>query len=106
LPSASPAGAAAADLEPTFDRLINSGYALCTGDQLWLSQSGANQVDFCSTRIVDWIVDKLAQSGDFDGRPDRREVEAALERIAHRVLAQRDWDVDRPQLVAADGTVK
>jgi hypothetical protein len=88
-------------LEPTFDRLVNGGYALRTGDQLWLSQSGARQVDFCSARIADWIVNKLDQSGDFDGRPDREQVEAALERIAHRVLAQRDWEEDRARLVAA-----
>ncbi|MBV8930246.1 MAG: MFS transporter, partial [Mycobacteriaceae bacterium] len=92
-------------LEPTFDRLVESGYALRTEDQLWLSQAGARQVDFCSTRIVDWIVNKLAQSRDFDGRPDRVQVEAALEHIAHRVLAQRDWDEERPQLVTAGNSV-
>ena len=31
------------------------------------------------------------QSPTFEGRPDREQVEAALERIAHRVLVQRDW---------------
>jgi hypothetical protein len=29
------------------------------------------------------------------------QVEAALERIAHRILVQRDWTDDRGQLVAA-----
>jgi hypothetical protein len=28
-------------------------------------------------------------------------VEAALERIAHRVLVQRDWEEERSQLAAA-----
>ncbi len=32
-------------LEPTFDRLVECGHALRTGDQLWLTQSGARQVD-------------------------------------------------------------
>ena len=91
-------------LEPTFYRLVDTGYALRVGDQFWLTQSGARQVDFLSSLIVEWIVDRLEQSKAFDGRPDRGEVEAALERIAYRVLAQRDWDDDRPQLVAAGNT--
>ena len=71
------------------------GYALRTGDQLWLTQAGARQVDCASTALVNRIVDKLATSPTFEGRPDRVQVEAALERIAHRVLVQRDWDDDR-----------
>ena len=46
--------------------------------------------------LLAWIVDKLARSPSFAGRPDRREVEAALQSIAHRVLAQRDWNEERP----------
>jgi EmrB/QacA subfamily drug resistance transporter len=88
-------------IEPAFDRLVDSGYALRTGDQLWLTQAGVQKVEFMSTQIAEWLVECLAQSHDFDGRPDRDEVEAALERIAHRVLMQRDWDDERPQLVAA-----
>jgi hypothetical protein len=34
------------------------------------------------------------------GRPDRQAVEAALEHIAHRVLAQRDWHDDTPSTAA------
>jgi hypothetical protein len=75
----------------TFDRLVDRGYALRTGDQLWLTQSGARQVDCASSALVSRIVDKLATSPTFEGRPDRDEVEAALERIAHQVLVQRDW---------------
>lgn len=37
----------------------------------------------------------VGRTGRYQGRPDRREVEAALERNAHRVLAQRDWHDDR-----------
>jgi EmrB/QacA subfamily drug resistance transporter len=88
-------------LAPTFERLIDTGYALRTGDQLWLTQSGARQVDVLSSLIVGWIIERLTRSGAFAGRPDRVDVEAALEHIAHRVLAQRDWDDDRPALVAA-----
>ena len=43
-------------------------------------------------------MDKLADSPAFDGRPDRAQVEAALERIAHRWLMQRDWDDDRAEV--------
>ena len=82
-------------IESTFDRLADRGYALRTGDQLWLTQSGVRQVDCASAALVSRIVDKLATSPTFEGRPDREQVEAALERIAHRVLVQRDWDDDR-----------
>jgi EmrB/QacA subfamily drug resistance transporter len=88
-------------VESTFDRLVERGYALRTGDQLWLTQVGARQVDCASTALVSRIIDKLATTPGFDGRPDREQVEAALERIAHRVLVQRDWDDDRtPQVTA------
>ena len=40
-------------------------------------------------------------SRTFEGRPDRSEVEAALERIAHRMLVQRDWTDDRAELVSS-----
>ena len=48
------------------------------------------------------IVDKLARSPTFEGRPDREQVEAALERITHRMLVQRDWDDDRADLPPPD----
>jgi EmrB/QacA subfamily drug resistance transporter len=88
-------------LEPTFDRLVETGYALRTGDLLWLTQAGARQVDAVSSALVNRISEKLATSPTFEGRPDRLQVEAALERIAHRVLVQRDWDDARAELVAA-----
>ncbi|OBI22189.1 MDR family MFS transporter [Mycobacterium sp. E2497] len=83
-------------LEPTFSRLIATGYARGDGDQLWLTPAGAQQVDYVHSLLVGWLVDKLARSPGFDGRPDRRVVEAALNRVAGRVLAQRDWSDDRP----------
>ena len=85
----------------TFDRLVDRGYALRTGNRLWLTQSGASQVDCASTALVNRIVDRLATSPTFEGRPDREQVEAALERIAHRVLVQRDWAEDRVLPAAA-----
>jgi len=86
-------------LEPTFGRLVAAGYAQRDGDQLWLTPAGARQVDYVYSLLLAWIADKLARSPSFEGRPDRRQVEAALERIAHRVLAQRDWHDDRPTMV-------
>ncbi|MGD1209121.1 MDR family MFS transporter [Mycobacterium seoulense] len=83
-------------LEPTFSRLIATGYARGDGNQLWLTPAGAQQVDYVHSLLVGWLVDKLARSPGFDGRPDRRVVEAALNRVAGRVLAQRDWTDDRP----------
>ena len=82
-------------IEPAFDRLVERGCALRTGDLLWLTQLGVSQVDSVSGAIVERIVAKLAASPTFDGRPDRLEVEAALERIAHRMLLQREWS-DEP----------
>jgi EmrB/QacA subfamily drug resistance transporter len=88
-------------LEPIFGRLVDTGYALRTGDRLWLTQSGADQVDAVTAALVGRIVDKLAVAPDYQGRPDRLQVEAALERIAHRMLVQREWLDDRPALAAA-----
>lgn len=89
--------------EPIFDRLVAGGYALRTGEQLWLTQPGLRQVDAVSTALVERIIEKLEKSPSFEGRPDRGQVEAALERIAHRLLVQRDWTDDRAEL-ASSGT--
>ncbi|WP_029113971.1 MDR family MFS transporter [Mycobacterium sp. URHB0044] len=89
-------------LEPTFDDLVTLGYALRTDDRLWLTQAGMKQVDAVSAAIVGKLVDKLARSPEFQGRPDRDQVEAAFERIAHRMLVQRGWEDDRV-LVGASG---
>jgi hypothetical protein len=63
---------------------------------MWLTPAGVRQVDYVYSLLLAWIVDKLARSPSYQGRPDRREVEAALEHIAHRVLAQRDWHDEAP----------
>ena len=81
-------------LEPTFDRLVQGGYVQRLGDELSLTDRGAEQVDCVSAALVSRIVDKLAESPSFEGRPDRADVAAALERIAHRVVVQRDWGND------------
>jgi len=59
---------------------------------------GVQQVDCVYSLLLARILDKLARSPSFEGRPDRRQVEAALERIAHRVLAQRDWHDEPPTM--------
>jgi EmrB/QacA subfamily drug resistance transporter len=88
-------------IEPTFEGLVAKGLALRTGDRLWLTQSGVKQVDAISALIVGRIVDKLGTSSSFEGRPDGLQVEAALERIVHRMLVQRGWTEDRDDLAAA-----
>ncbi len=90
-------------LEPTFDRLVRRGYAQRDIDRLWLTPPGLRQVDFVSTLLQEWIVDKLTRSPNFQGRPDRAQVEDALNRIAHRIVAQPDWGDDRRRLSAAGG---
>jgi EmrB/QacA subfamily drug resistance transporter len=89
-------------LEPTFDRLVRRGYAQRDVDRLSLTPSGARQVDFITTLIREWIVDKLSRSPNFQGRPDRAQVQTALDRIAQRIVAQPDWHDDRRRLSAAD----
>ncbi|MGZ4562365.1 MAG: MFS transporter, partial [Mycobacterium sp.] len=83
-------------LEPTFSRLLATGYARGDGDQMWLTPAGVQQVDYVHSLLVTWLVDKLARSPGFEGRPDGRAVEAALGRVAGRVVAQRDWHDEHP----------
>ncbi|SPM42612.1 Predicted arabinose efflux permease, MFS family [Mycobacterium numidiamassiliense] len=87
-------------LEPTFARLVATGYAQQDGDKMWLTPAGTQQVDYVYSLLLAWIVDKLSRSPNYQGRPDRQAVEVALEHIAHRVLAQRDWHDDTPSTVA------
>ncbi|OBK50143.1 MDR family MFS transporter [Mycobacterium sp. 1081908.1] len=83
-------------LEPTFSRLAAGGYVVLDGDEMWLTPAGTQQVDYVQSLLLAWLVDKLERSPGFEGRPDRRQVQAALERVAHRVLAQRDWQDEQP----------
>ncbi len=48
-------------LEPTFDRLVRRGYAQRDVDRLWLTPPGLHEVDFVSTLLQEWIVDKLTR---------------------------------------------
>jgi EmrB/QacA subfamily drug resistance transporter len=79
-------------LEPTFDRLVRGGYAQRDVDRFWLTPAGMREVDFVSSLLQGWIIEKLTRSPNFQGRPDRAQVEAALNRITHRIVAQPDWD--------------
>jgi hypothetical protein len=84
-------------LEPSFDRLVATGYAERTGDRFWLTAAGARQVNFVRTGMVDWLTQRLGESPAVPGRPDRDEVKNALENIAQNVLVQRDWSDDATQ---------
>lgn len=77
-------------LEPTFDRLVSSGYAQRGGDQLWLTAAGAAEVNHARNMLAGWITDTLTRSPNFEGRPDRMQVQGAIERIARSVLEQND----------------
>lgn len=81
-------------LEPTFARLVATDYVRRDGDHMWLTPAGVAQVDYVYSLLLSWISDKLARSSSVAGRPDRREIEAALQRVAYRVLTQRDWGDD------------
>jgi EmrB/QacA subfamily drug resistance transporter len=83
-------------LEPTFARLVATGYVVRDGDRMWLTPAGVEQINYVYSLLLSWLVDKLSRSPGFAGRPDRRAVEVALEHVAHRVLAQRDWGDDPP----------
>ena len=72
---------------------------------MWLTAAGVPQVDYVYSLLLGWIADKLARSPGFAGRPDRRVVEAALERVAYRVLVQRDWGDDAPTAVIPKAAV-
>jgi hypothetical protein len=85
-------------LEPTFDRLVRGGYVQRDIDRLSITPAGAREVNFVTTLIRDWIVDKLTRSPNFEGQADRASVAAALDRIAWQIVAQPDWDEDRPKL--------
>jgi EmrB/QacA subfamily drug resistance transporter len=82
-------------LAPTFDRLVATGYAQRSGDHLWLTASGAAEVNYARNLLATWITDTLTRSPAFEGRPDRLQVQGAIERIARSVLAQDDGGNDQ-----------
>ena len=77
-------------LEPTFDRLVAAGYASRVGDQFALTPRGASEVSYARDVIASWITETLAKSPEFEGRPERMQVQGALERVARGVLLDRD----------------
>ncbi len=85
-------------LEPTFERLVRGGYAQRDIDRFWLTPSGAHEVDFVSSLLQGWVIDKLTRSPNYQGRPDRAQVDAALNRITHRIVGQPGWDDDEPRV--------
>ncbi|WP_205873028.1 MDR family MFS transporter [Mycobacterium camsae] len=88
-------------LEPTFNRLVTTGYVMRDGDRLRLTPAGVEQVQYVYSLLLAWIIDKLFRSPGFAVRPDRDQVEAALGRVAYRVIAQRDWsEGSAPEVIA------
>ena len=87
-------------LEPTFTRLVDTGYAFRTGSEYWPTGRGLRQVDFVSSLVVARIMQQLSRSSEFEHGPDRLDVENALERVAQRMLVQRNWDDDADRTVA------
>ncbi len=90
-------------LEPTFNRLVTSGYAVRGGDRFSLTPAGASEVSYARDVISSWITDTLAESPEFAQRPDRMQVQGALERVARGVLLERDepGDATRPMKLGA-----
>jgi EmrB/QacA subfamily drug resistance transporter len=91
-------------LEPAFRRLVDTGYAFRTGGEYWPTGRGLRQVDFVTSLVVARIMQQLARSTEFESRLDRVEVEAALDRVAQRMLVQRSWDDDPDRAVALSQT--
>jgi hypothetical protein len=78
-------------LEPTFDRLVRRGYAQRDIDRLWLTPPGLRQVDFVSTLLQEWIVDKLNRPGvsghftSFESESERHVIVEAVKQLSARV---------------------
>ena len=92
-------------LEPSFDRLIASGHAQRSEDRFWLTPTGAHQMQFVRSYMVDWLTSQLTvtstASAEDPPRADRAQVQDALEHIARDVLVQRDWVDDATQPLRA-----
>ncbi|CQD21547.1 putative integral membrane protein [Mycobacterium lentiflavum] len=88
-------------LEPLFDRLVETGYALREGDRLSLTADGLRHVDSLAGLVRRRLVEHLAASSGAVELPDDEEFDAALRRIADGVLVQRDWDDDVGGLVVS-----
>ncbi|TRW88505.1 MFS transporter [Mycolicibacterium sp. 018/SC-01/001] len=76
-------------LEPTFNRLVSDGFATRVGGSYSLTAAGATEINAARDVIATWLTDMLAKSPEFDGRPDRLQVQGALDRLARSVLLER-----------------
>ena len=83
-------------LEPTFDRLVATGYAKRAGNMFALTPRGASEISYTRDVISNWIADTLAEQPEFETRPDRMQVQGALERVARGVLLERNATSDGP----------
>jgi EmrB/QacA subfamily drug resistance transporter len=82
-------------LEPTYGRLVGTGYATRTGYVYSLTPAGAAEINSARDLISSWITETLSQSTEFGGRrPDRMQVQGALDRVARGVLLERDATAD------------
>jgi EmrB/QacA subfamily drug resistance transporter len=81
-------------LEPTFDRLVAAGFAARAGDTFSLTPRGASEISYARDVISNWIADTLADQPEFSTRPDRMQVQGALERVARGVLLERNTSSD------------
>lgn len=77
-------------LEPTFDRLVATGFATRSGSEYTLTPAGSAEVSAARNVISSWITETLTQSDEFHGAPERIHVQSALDRIARGVLIERE----------------
>jgi hypothetical protein len=90
-------------LQPTFDRLVADGYTTRVGESFSLTAAGAAEVNSARDVIATWITETLAQSPEFEGRPDRLQVQGALDRLARILLLERPEprELSRPMKLGA-----
>ncbi len=77
---------------------LPSGLAARSGREFSLTPAGAAEISSARNIISGWLTESLAQSPEFEGRPDRLQVQGALDRLARGVLMERDpaQDETRP----------
>lgn len=91
-------------LEPSFNRLVSAGLATRTENRFSLTPAGAVEVSSARNILATWITERLWHTDQLPSQPDRMRVQGALDRIARRVLIERDASeaATRP-LTAATG---
>ncbi|WP_422743320.1 DHA2 family efflux MFS transporter permease subunit [Mycobacterium sp. WMMD1722] len=91
-------------LEPTFDRLVSTGFATRDRDSFALTPAGASEISHARDVISSWITDTLAEQPEFSQRPDRMQVQGALERVARGVLLDREDSSDTSRMMKLGAT--